>query len=227
MNKETNKIVWIAIIAIVIIGGGFWAYSAQQPATPGTTVDTKLLMNANSHSTDQGTRTYPVTIVEFGDYECPACGYAEPIIEKILANDPEVRLVFRNFPLQQHPFALLAAEAAEAAGAQGKFWEMHNAIYANQDVWTTMQTPLDAFTEIAKKLGLDINKFTQDVNSKKYADVIQKDQADGNALLVNSTPTFYINGKQYLKGLDYNTMQQTIQDALGAAATQQVAATQK
>ncbi len=227
MKKESKKLLWIGLVVVVIIGGGVWAYNAnQQPVAVTPTVNGNLLINANSHSTDQGTRTYPVTIVEFGDYECPACGYAEPIVEKILPADPQVRLVFRNFPLPQHQFALIAAEAAEAAGAQGKFWEMHNAIYANQDVWTTMQTPMDAFVEMAKKLNLDVAKFTADVNSNKYADIITKDRQDGITLGVDSTPTFYINGRQYLGGLDYNTMQLAIQDAMAPSATQQTGSTQ-
>jgi len=225
MKKETSKMLWIGLIVLILVGGGIWAYSAAQAPTANQTADPKLLTNSGSHSSETGTRVYPVTIVEFGDYECPACAYAEPIIEKILTDDPQVKLIFRNFPLQQHPYALLAAEAAEAAGAQGKFWEMHNTIYANQDLWVKMQNPMDAFTEIAKRLNLDMDKFTSDVNNNKYADLISKDRQDGVALGVNSTPTFYINGRQYLGGLDYNTIQLAIQQAMRDGTTQQTSTT--
>ncbi len=228
MNKETKKLLWIVLAVIIVIGGGIVAYNATQaPTSNGPAVDKNLLMNADSHSTEVGTRTYPVTIVEFGDYECPACGYAEPIVEKILADDPQVRLIFRNFPLAQHPYAMLAAEAAEAAGAQGKFWEMHNAIYANQDIWVQMQTPTDAFVELAKKLNLDVAKFTADIQNNKYADVINKDRQDGETLGVNATPTFYINGQKYLGGLDYNVMQLAIQEAQKGSSGQEITATQQ
>jgi protein-disulfide isomerase len=211
-------------VAIVIIAvGGIWAY-VSQPTTTGDQVNQALLLRPGNHSTEQGTRTYPITIVEFGDYECPACGYADPIIQKVVADDPDVRLIFRNFPLSQHPFALIAAETAEAAAAQGKFWEMHTAIYANQNVWTTMQTPLDAFVSMASKLGLDTNRLTQEVNASKYDAVIKQDQADGVALGVDSTPTFYINGKKYAGGLDYNLIQRAIDQARNGGSTQQTAA---
>jgi len=226
MKKETSKLLWVGGIIVVLIGGGIIAYNATQTPTTKSTVDPKLLTNTSSHSTEKGTGAYPVTIVEFGDYECPACGYAEPIVEKILADDPQVKLIFRNFPLPQHSNAIIAAEAAEAAGAQGKFWEMHNALYANQDIWSTMEKPMDAYVEIAKKLNMDVDKFTADVNANKYESVITKDREDGVALGVNSTPTFYINGRQYLGGLDYNTMQLAIQGVLDGSDTQQASTQQ-
>lgn len=222
MNKEFKKLLWIGLVVVVIIGGGIWAYNAsQKPVQP--TVDPKLLTTADSHTTETGTRTYAVTIVEFGDYQCPACAYAEPIMEKILKDNPQVKLVFRNFPLPMHEFSDLAAEAAEAAGAQGKFWEMHNAIYANQEIWVKMSTPLDAFAEMAKQLNLDVEKFKQDVQNKKFADRINKDRQDGIALGVQGTPSLFINGRQYIGGLDVNLIQLAIDQAQQESSTQQTA----
>jgi len=220
MKKEIKKLLWVGIIAIVIIGGGIWAYSATQKGNQ-PKVDANLLMNANSHTTAQGTRTYPITLVEFGDYQCPACAYVEPIIEKILAEKPEVKLVFRNFPLPGHEHAMLAAQAAEAAGVQGKFWEMHQAIYLNQEIWTKMKTPLDAFTEMAKQLNLNVEKFKQDVTGATFVEAINKDRQDGIALGVSGTPTFYINGRKYLGGNNYVTLKLAIDEALQEASTQQ------
>lgn len=226
MKQETKKLLWIGLIVLIIIGGGVLAYNGTQTAIKNTpSADPKLLMNAGSHSTAQGSRTYPVTIVEFGDYQCPACGFAEPIVEKILQNDPEVNLVFRNFPLPMHQNAVIAAKTAEAADAQGKFWEMHNAIYLNQDIWSTMQNPMDAFVVIGKKLNIDTDKLQLDVKSTKYTDIISKDQADGDALNINSTPTFFINGKQYTGGLEYNALQDAITTAY-TASTQQTTSQQ-
>lgn len=221
MTKDIKKLLWIGVAAVIIIVGGIIAYNATQPPKILTTADPKLLSNANSHSTESGALSYPVTLVEFGDYQCPACGYAEPIVEKVLADNPKVKLIFRNFPLAQHQNALVAAEAAEAAGAQGKFWEMHNAIYANQDIWSNMAAPMDAFVEMAKKLNLDVEKFQQDVQNKKFADVIAKDRSDGIALGVNSTPSFFINGKVYSGGLSYFAMQTALNQAAQETETQQ------
>ena len=215
MTNDIKKLIWIGVAAIIVIAGGILAYNATKPPQILTQADPKLLSNENSHSTENGTLSYPVTMVEFGDYQCPACGYAQPIVEKVLADNPKVKLISRNFPLAQHQNALVAAEAAEAAGAQGKFWEMHKALYTNQDIWSTMATPMDAFVEMAKQLNLDVEKFKQDVQANKFADIITKDRNDGIALGINSTPSFFINGKLYMGGLSYVTMQAALNQAAG------------
>lgn len=221
MKKELKKLLWVGLAAVVIIGGGILAYNAALPQNI-PAADPNLLVKKDSHSTEQGARNYTITIVEFGDYQCPACGYVEPMIEKLLAEYPQAKLVFRNFPLPGHQNAMIAAEAAEAAGAQGKFWEMHNAIYLNQEIWSKMETPMDAFVEMAKKLNLDLEKFKQDVQNHAHVERINKDRDDGVALGVNSTPTFYINGRKYLGGNSYVTLKLAIDEALQAQATQQV-----
>ena len=220
MNKDVKKLLWVAVAVVVVIGGGWLAYNASQPQNL-PKADPKLLTNDQSHTSAQGTRTYPVTLVEFGDYQCPACGFAEPIVEKILADNPNVKLVFRNFPLAMHQHAILAAEAAEAAGAQGKFWAMHNAISLNQDIWSQMANPLDAFVEIAKQLKLDVTKFKQDVTNNKFAAIINKDVQDGTAAGVHATPTFFINGRQYLGDLNYASLQAAVSEVLKEDSTQQ------
>lgn len=227
MKKEAKKMIWIAVVVIVLIGGGIYAWNASQSSpTTNPVVAQNLLMNANSHTNEVGTRTYPVTLIEFGDYECPACGAAYPIVKQLVANNPQIKFVFRNFPLSQHPFAQIAAEAAEAAAAQGKFWEMHDAIYANQNIWVTMQSPLDAFVKMATELGLNVQQFQSDVTSNKYAAVINKDMADGNALGIYQTPTFFINGQMYVGPTDYNDLQQAVNQAQQESATQQTSSQQ-
>lgn len=221
MKKEIKKLLWVGAIAVVLIGGGILAYNASQPVEK-PKIDTGLLVKPDSHTTEQGTRTYPVTIVEFGDYQCPACAYVEPIVEKILSDYPEVKLVFRHFPLPGHQNAMAAARAAEAAGEQGKFWEMHTAIYLNQDIWSTMTTPTDAFVEIAKKLNLDVEKFKLDMTSEKYDQFITNDRKDGIDAGVNATPSFFINGRKYLGGNNYITLKLAVDEALEEAKTQQV-----
>src|ERR1700722_18584079 len=118
-------------------------------------------VNAQDHT--QGLSSAPVTLVEYGDYECPHCGHAYPIIKAVQKKlGPKLRFVFRNFPLSNmHPFAQLAAEAAEAAGAQGKFWEMHDAIYENQE-----SLGEEMLEGLAKKLKLDIDSFNNDINTR-------------------------------------------------------------
>jgi protein-disulfide isomerase len=134
-----------------------------------------------------------ITLVEFSDFECPFCSAAVKNIDIVMAAYPkDVKLIYKQFPLSMHPHAQFAAEASLAAGEQGKFWEMYEVLFknfqrlsrANVMVW-------------AKQLGLDVDKFQMDLDSRKFKTVVDKDLADGEAAGVYGTPAFYINGKQY------------------------------
>ncbi len=185
----------IGVFVLIFGGLGFLIVRNNNIAT--TPVPKSQLITATSHS--RGDPNAKVNIVEFGDYQCPACGAAYPIVEQVLAqykNNPQVNYVFRNFPLPQHQFAQLAAEAAEAAGAQGKYWEMYNLLYTNQDTWVNSTDPLSIFVSYATQLKLDAVRFKTEVSASKYADIINQDVTAATALGVNSTPTFYINGIQ-------------------------------
>jgi protein-disulfide isomerase len=146
----------------------------------------------NDHA--QGPEGAPVTLLEYGDYECPYCGAAYPIVKQVqkrLAN--ELRFVFRNFPLgNMHPHATLAAEAAEVVGAQGKFWEMHDALYEHQSALT--EPDLAGYAE---RLGVDRPKFEAELRRPVYAERVRADFASGVRSGVNGTPTFYINGRRH------------------------------
>ncbi len=191
MNKEIKIIFSVAIIAIVgmifLIGFG----------PKGTkTVDFSLLVKETSHMT--GKIDAKVTVVEFGDYQCPACGVFYPILKQIVdiyGSNPDFNFVYRNFPLPQHKNAFVSAEAAESAGAQGKFWEMEGLLYLNQSEWSESDNAGDIFISYAEKLKLNINKFKDDIKNSKYDSVIRSDQSDGNSLNVSWTPSIYVNGE--------------------------------
>jgi protein-disulfide isomerase len=136
----------------------------------------------------------PVTLVEYGDYECPHCGRAHPVVKAVQRElEGQLRFVFRNFPLAEaHPHALLAAQAAEAAGAQGRFWEMHDMIFEHQDALQ----PQD-LVGYAKALALDIQQFERDLEAGTYAKKVRDDFRSGVRSGVNGTPTFFINGTRY------------------------------
>jgi len=188
MPKELKII--FGIMGAIAIAAVIFLVSQNTPAAM-----SEKLVNETSHMT--GKKDAKVTIVEFGDYECPACGVANPIIKQVIAayaNNPDVNVVFRNFPLPQHINAMISAQAAEAAAAQGKFWEMHDLLYEHQSDWVTSTTPLDVFTTYATQLGLDVQKFKNDVTSNAYTTIINKDIADATALNVSWTPSIYING---------------------------------
>lgn len=147
-----------------------------------------------------GAKNAQVTIIEFSDFECPFCGRALPTVKQVLKDyEGKVRVVYRDFPLSFHPNAQKAAEAAECADDQGKFWEYHDKLFANQQALT-----VDNLKQYAKDLGLDAAKFNSCLDSGKYASEVQKDMAAGSAAGVSGTPTFFIgndeNGYQMIVG---------------------------
>lgn len=139
-----------------------------------------------------------VVLVEYGDFQCPACGTVHPRIKAISESyKDQVALVFRNFPLTAlHPNARAAAATVEAAGLQGKYWEMHNLIYESQPQWSTLAgtARTDMFVSYAKSLGLDETKFKADLSDSPVNQKIAFDQTIGKKIDVNATPTFYLNG---------------------------------
>lgn len=159
----------------------------------------------------QGSSSAAVTLVEYGDYQCPFCGDTYPIIKKLQKHfGDQLRFVFRNFPLVRiHAYAQRAAEAAEAAGGQGKFWEMHDYLYEHQDV-------LDAenLVKAAGTLGLDRVKFDREVAEHVYADRVKADIQSGNDSGVGGTPTIFINGVRNDGDDDFETLKAKIDEAI-------------
>jgi protein-disulfide isomerase len=136
----------------------------------------------------------PVTLVEYGDFECPNCAAAYPVIQGLLASlDGRLRFVFRHFPIIiSHDHALKAAEAAEAAGAQGKFWEMHDILFEHQD-----DLDRESLVSYARTLNLDVERFAQELLEGVHTDRVYRDLASGEASGVSWTPTFFLNGERY------------------------------
>lgn len=169
--------------------------------------------NVTKNDHVQGSQTAPVVMIEYGDYQCPYCGAAHPMIKKLQEHfGDKLTFVFRNFPLvQAHPQALSAALAAEAAGLQGKFWEMHDMIYDNR-------TRLDekSLQSYARKLQLDLPQFQKDMKNPELIDRIRKDLQSGESSGVEGTPSFYINGHQYRDAYDYGEMKNYIDGLLGS-----------
>lgn len=190
MTKESKIVTGVVVVIIIFFGLIIW-----WTGRPGSVVDKSILVRPNSNMT--GNANAKVTVVEFGDFQCPACAYAQPILKEVIdfyKNNPDVNFTFRHFPLLQHQYAVIASEAAQAAAAQGKFWPMYDLLYQNQKTWAAASSePIDLFAGYAQSLSLDTEIFKKALNSHQYVGVIKADQADGQALGVNSTPTFYIN----------------------------------
>jgi protein-disulfide isomerase len=167
----------------------------------------KLILPVSERDHAQGQDTAPVTLVEYGDYECPYCGQAYPIIKKIQKHlGDELRFVFRNFPIAQvHPHAQRAAEAAETAGAQDKFWEMHDRLYEHQQELSDSN-----LSRHASAIGMDIARFEDEMSNHVHTGRVREDFMSGIRSGVNGTPTFYINGTRYDDSWDEETLLSSI-----------------
>jgi len=158
----------------------------------------------------QGSASAPVTLVEYGDYECPHCGRAHPILKAVQKRlGKKLRLVFRNFPLREmHPNAENAAEAAEAAAAQGKFWQMHDALFENQDALA-----LEDLVSYAAEVEIDATRFTAELKAHSHAPRVHEDFLSGVRSGVNGTPTFFLNGTRYDGSWDEDDLVAAIESA--------------
>lgn len=218
MTTEAKVLTAITGVTVLIITIGAFSFGGKTTADKPTTEvlateDQKLLVKPDSNQIVSPKAK--VTLVEFGDFQCPACGSVNPIVEQITEEyKGKITFVFRNFPLAAHKNAMIAAEAAEAAGAQGKYFQMHSMLYDKQADWSESDKPMEHFEKYAKELKLDINKFKSEIESNKYEKKIQQDITDGTALGVDATPTFYINGVKQVGGLPYDEFKAKIEEEL-------------
>ncbi|HEX2141101.1 MAG TPA: Na+/H+ antiporter NhaA, partial [Candidatus Limnocylindria bacterium] len=168
-----------------------------------------------------GLEDAPVTLLEYGDYECPHCGRAAPVIRQLLdGHHGEIRFVFRHLPLTDvHPNAALAALAAEAAGAQGRFWEMHEALFAHQDA-----LQLSDVVGYARDLGLDVGTFERDLREARYSAAVERHISSAEAAGVAGTPTFFINEVRYRGAYDLESLERAVGGAGRFASNQALAA---
>ena len=195
--NDTKVIGIIIIITILIFGGGIFMLSKNTPVTTqGNTVSSKTEL-VKPNTLVRKAPQEKVTVVEFGDFQCPACASAEVLVETLLQKYPKtVTVAFRHFPLPQHKNAVISAYAAEAANAQGKFWEMVKLLYDNQTAWSESGDPTAQFVQYAKQLNLNVEEFTASIQNKTFSTKVEEDLQDGISLGVNSTPTFYVNGRK-------------------------------
>ncbi len=170
----------------------------------------KLIVPVGKQDHFRGPLNAPLSVVEYGDFECPYCGRAQGILQSIVEElGPQLCFVFRNFPLASiHPHAEAAALAAEAAGEQGKFWEMHDALYNNQHALED-----DDLLDYAQGLELDMAAFEETVRSAKDLPLIQEDFNGGLRSGVNGTPTFFINGERHEGSYEYPVLIRALREA--------------
>ncbi|HEV7682393.1 MAG TPA: thioredoxin domain-containing protein [Pyrinomonadaceae bacterium] len=194
MQKYRPIVIIVIVFVAAIVSYRFLSRSSQNVATP--------IAVPVPQSTIEAQRKPPagvvVTLEEFGDYQCPPCGALHPSLKKLKQEyGPNLNFVFRNLPLTElHKNALLAAQAAEAARMQNRFWEMHDLLYENQDLWKDDINPQSIFWKFAADLGLDTGRFSRDMADRQVKSRIEADQAAAAELSVNGTPTIIIDGRQ-------------------------------
>ncbi len=198
-----NKISW-TIFTVLIVGVlSLLVIFSKNTDTNVSKIDTNIAQTANSQNGNIGDHTKgssdsKVVLIEYGDYRCPGCGEINPTIEAIVdIYKDQIQFIFRNFPLTSiHENAKAAAGAVEAAGLQGKYWEMHDKVYASQSDWEGLSGNdlVDIFSSYASDFKLDTAKFKTDIASTAVNSKITYDQALGNKSKLNSTPTFFLNG---------------------------------
>lgn len=190
-NNLIGKVI-VIITVLVVAGAVFWGIRTQDSGSKSVNVE------VTDEDKYLGDKNAKVTLVEYSDFQCPACKAYEDIIKEIrnAYSAEDLRIVYRHFPLRSiHPNADLAAQATEAAGEEGKFWEMKDELFKNQAEWSKEKDPRGLFGAYAKAIGLDIAEFEEDLlpedDSKER---VEKDYQSGVALGINSTPTFILNG---------------------------------
>lgn len=188
---------FIIIAAVLVVAVGALFFLKSKPNAPASAVLTGVPGAEPPHV--RGGANAQVTLEEFGDYQCPPCGLLYPELAKIEHDyGDRLRLVFRQFPLPTtHPYAMMAAHAAEAAGMQNRFWEMHDQLYKNQKSWSRAPDPRAVIKGYAQELGLDVDRFTRDMDGPDADARVVADHTRAMSLNVKGTPTLFINGREW------------------------------
>lgn len=195
--KRYLPFVIVALVALATIGSGAMLYRAKRPHVSSIPDDKTLSAKNGADSPHiRGNPDAPVTLEEYGDFQCPPCGMFATFAGQLEKEyDSRLRVIFRNFPLKMHEHAHEAALAAEAAGLQGRFWEMHDLLYREQDAWTKAPNVRELFESYAGTIGLDLDKFKKDMDGEQVKARVEADRQRGESLGINITPTLFINNQ--------------------------------
>jgi len=210
---------YLALAALLVGGIGTLSYLSVRPSQAVSQVDTTLPPMPNQGHV-MGSDSAPLEVVEFGDFECPACGQfatvTEPDIRARLVNTGMIRFRYMDFPLSIHPNTWPAHLASWCAGEQGKFWEMHDAIFMNQDRWNTQATrrPDKVLGTVARQVGVNMDQYDACMSSGKYQPQIRANVAEGVKRGVGGTPTFFIGSKRIGQPIPYDEFKKYVDEAL-------------
>lgn len=202
-----NKVfIVLTVGTIILLLGGVFLFSGKSATNNSTNKIAASLLIPQSATKTSGfangnylpvSPSATTTLVEFGDYECPACATYDPMVKQLLTEySGKLTFVFRNYPLPQHTNAPISSYAVEAAGLQGKYWQMHDKIYETQNDWANLSDAKSVFVGFAQGFNLNVDQFTKDLASLIIKNIVQNDLNDGNTIGITETPTFYLNGQK-------------------------------
>ena len=207
----------IALWSSVLVGISAVVFVIIKLSTPPETTVAITLSHIEITPEDwvKGQTGSKAVLVEYSDFECPACGAYYPVLKKLYRDfGNRMQFVYRHFPLKQHLHAELAARAAEAAGRQGKFWEMHDLIFEGQIAWTSQSHPEETFIGYARKLGLDLERYRKDLESPEVQKAIENDRESVDRDNLEGTPTFFLNGVMIQNPRSYDEFRKLLQHAI-------------
>lgn len=212
--RRSAPFIIVAVVALAAIGSGAYLYRAKRAASPQLKI-TKQVSEQGESAHVLGPGNAPITLEEFGDFQCPPCGrLSEPINQ--LQKKYNLRVIYRQFPLPMHAHAREAAYAAEAAGRQGRFWEMHDLLFREQAVWSNSTDARALFSAYAGMLQLDLGRFKQDMDNPDIQRQVEMDQKRGAVIGVKTTPTIFLNDEAVPPN---QLLPDTFQAAVEAAVT--------
>jgi len=213
MSKAVKPLSIIVVAILVAVGAA--VYLSRQPDQV-TETSAAPVLNTKGGGHFRGPETAAITLVEFGDYQCPSCGAYHPVVKELLNRYPQqVRLAFHHYPLiSVHPTAMAAALAVEAAGEQGRYWEMHDLVFEHQQEWSANPNPESQFLALASRIGLNANAFMQATRSPHLQDRILQDVVRAREANIDAVPTFFINGERIHVPLSINAFVDVIEARL-------------
>ena len=213
---ERKFIMGIIFATLAILGIGIFFFSEDSSSKNPALKNSAELLKVTEYDWVKGDKEAKVTLIEYSDFQCPACGAYNPVVKQLIHEiGDKIVFAYRSFPLRQiHQNAQIAAQAAETAGRQGKFWKMHDMLFENQKEWSSHSNAKEIFIKYAQSLNLDVEQFKNDLDSKEVEEKVDNDYRRGVSLGVNTTPTFFLNGEKLDNTRSYREFKDMVQKAV-------------